>query len=642
MRTLDLTEDLTLTDGIYQVVGNTGSQYRLKNVATGERSVWHISDLLANLVDLPALCEASPRTILALSDSDREEVTFWSEHIEEVITGFHPRLSTPSPEYDPALTTQNERVEAKVLELRRAGKSASRATLLRKKKAFLEGGPAALIDGRKQRQVDPFAQVAKSVYDSMTAVIGRQANKATVTRSRLFELMGQDLVQNYGAAAKLPHRSSLYRHTKSLSKGRGTSGRATTRRSIAGTPDDMYTTHRHILPGQEVLVDSHTMDIMVRTAHGPQRPILTIMIDSATRCIVSITIRLKATKGYDHALLLAQALVPYQGRPDRSEHRALLTRLNKKRSFLSAAERLRLERMRPFIFPRKIVTDNGKDYLSEVFLSACQKFGIDIVQSAIHTPTDKALVERTFRSITTLFLEDLPGYVGSSPVDRGVDPKKGKPVPESERLLDLVTLTELLDDWVLETWNDRPHGGLRDPLMPSEKFSPNQWFNATADLAGVVALPLTREDFIDLLPSAWRTISPVGVQHKNRQYDSVELQPYRNLPSNLPTKNGQWEVKYNPYDSMHVWVRSRDNTWIECRRRDADFMNQPHFGDVHENLYNEERNDVAQQDAINRGVPMPAGTPLPETPTFETSGWDNADITDLDMNEYDDETDTNS
>lgn len=73
----------------------------------------------------------------------------WSEHIEEIITGFHPRLSTPSPGYDPALTTQNERVEAKVLELRRAGESAPRATLLRKKKAFLEGGPAALIDGRK-------------------------------------------------------------------------------------------------------------------------------------------------------------------------------------------------------------------------------------------------------------------------------------------------------------------------------------------------------------------------------------------------------------------------------------------------------------------------------------------------------------
>ena len=30
MRTLDLTEDLTLTDGTYQVVGSTGSQYRLK------------------------------------------------------------------------------------------------------------------------------------------------------------------------------------------------------------------------------------------------------------------------------------------------------------------------------------------------------------------------------------------------------------------------------------------------------------------------------------------------------------------------------------------------------------------------------------------------------------------------------------
>ena len=640
MRTLNLTEDLILTDGTFQVVGSTGSQYRLKNLATGERSIRHISDIVASLVDLPPLCEASPRAILALSDRDREVVTFWSEHVEEFITGYHPRMKTPAPQYDPAKTTQNERIDAKVRELNRAGKAASRATLLRKEKAFLEGGPAALIDGRKHREVAPLAQVLESVHDSMTAVLGRQGNKSTVTRSRLFDLMGQDLVQKYGQDVSLPSRATLYRHTKTLSNGRGISGRATTRRSIAGTPDATYTTHRHVLPGQEVLVDTQTMDIQVDTPQGPQRPMLTIMIDSATRCIISMTMRLRATKGYDHALLLAQALVPYQSRPDRSEHRALLTLLNPTRTFLTEAERQRLERMRPFIFPRKIVTDNGKDYLSEVFLSACQKFGIDIVQSAIHTPTDKAVVERTFRSITTLFVQTLPGYIGSSPVDRGLAPKKGKKVPEAERLLTLATLTELLDDWVLNVWNDRPHGGLRDPLEPSEKFSPNQWFNATVDLAGVIALPLTRDDFIDLLPSTWRIISPVGVHHKNLQYDAVELHPYRNMPSNIPAKNNLWEVKYNPYDSMHVWVRSRENAWIECRRRGRDFMNEPHYADAHENVRDQERNAVAKQDAFNTGTGMPVGAIIPAVPVYDVSEWLNADITDLDMNEYD-ETETN-
>lgn len=238
--------------------------------------------------------------------------------------------------------------------------------------------------------------------------------------------------------------------------------------------------------------------------------------------------------------------------------------------------------------------------------------------SRIRDKKDKPHVERGFGSINTLFCQSQPGYTGGSVANRGR-------APESEKLLDLAALTEIFDDWILNVWQNRSHGGLRGPYDASETFSPNQWFNSVAPFAGDIEMSHTTDDFIDLLPSTTRVIGITGVQYKNRFYDSVELHPHRGMPSNRPHLENGWEVKFHPFDVTRVWVRSPEDKWLECRWREADAIYQPHFGDITQNLHLQERNEAAFADADRAGTPMPAGTPEPKT-EISDHAW-NPDLT---------------
>jgi len=611
MSTIDLRGDLALIDGTYQVTGHEGSMYRLQNLATGEHTSEHLSSIFGRLTEVPEWAPTRHRALDELNKADRLEVQAWADHLTEMIDGTRPGHDTPRPDYDPALTTQNERVEAKGKELAVLGKPASRATLMRKKTLFLTGGAAALIDNRRDKQIGKFDRADSRVIDTIAAVMARRVNKSTITQSYLLELVEAELTKTYadarhdGDRPSMPSRASMYRYFRELDRDKHTAGPATTRRSKANTPTHrLQRTFRKLLPGQEVQIDSTPMDILVwvmlKGVRTAVRPTLTIMIDVATRSIIASTIRLVAAKGYDHALLLAQALTPFPDRPDNTMHRALVAASNPGIKLLSQAERLHLEGTRPFIFPRRITTDNGKDFLAPVFTSACRKFGIDIVQSAIHTPTDKAIVERTFQSINTLFTQRQPGYVGNHNVNRGYK-------VEDEELLELSALVELFDDWVANVWQNRKHSGLTDPFAPNVTYSPNQAYNAAAEYAGVIARPLSRKDFIDLLPIARRKITTTGVQLGNRQYDSADMNAYRSTSSKSPAHDNKWEVAFNPYDVMHVWVKGRDDRWIECEWRLADTVGEPHFGDISNATRDLVRNEVAKDHAAATGTPMPAG-----------------------------------
>jgi putative transposase len=76
-------------------------------------------------------------------------------------------------------------------------------------------------------------------------------------------------------------------------------------------------------------------------------------------------------------------------------------------------------------------------------------------------------------------------------------------------------------------------------------------------------LPLTGDDYIELLPAVFRTVNDYRLTIDNRTYDCKALNPYRRLDSGLRGGNKQWEVHYDPYDINVVWLRDhRSNGWI--------------------------------------------------------------------------------
>ena len=91
----------------------------------------------------------------------------------------------------------------------------------------------------------------------------------------------------------------------------------------------------------------------------------------------------------------------------------------------------------------------------------------------------------------------------------------------------LPELQDLLDEWLLAGWQPRPHDALRDPLAPRRALSPNEKYAALVAAAGYLPLTLTGEDYLELLPVAWRQINAYGIRIGYRTYDCPELGPYR-------------------------------------------------------------------------------------------------------------------
>ena len=124
-------------------------------------------------------------------------------------------------------------------------------------------------------------------------------------------------------------------------------------------------------------------------------------------------------------------------------------------------------------------------------------------------------------------------------------------------------MQDLLDEWLISVWQNRAHDGLRDPLHPQRAFSPNQKYAALIETAGYVPVPLSAEDYIELLPAVWRAVNAYGIKISHRTYDAAELNPIRQQKSGVTARKGLWEVRHDPYDVSRVFVRGPDG-WITC------------------------------------------------------------------------------
>lgn len=597
MRTLDATETITLTDGDYAFVEKRAGFVRLRSLSSNDYLDLHVAELSRRVAGMPPAMPVAPFDLDNLPDTQREEILTWVGHLEEIITGTHPRRSEGRPEFDPALTTLTQRVERKVHELRIAGIDTSRSNVHRKLALYREHGPTALVDRRSLRQSAPLKHLDPRIHSALVDVIIDMKDKSTGTKTRVIKWTEAELLKRHGAEAPpLPSYPTMVRNINAIAAGRYLTGSARTRRSLGNRPHRTFKKQERILPGAEVQVDSTTMDVLIRTEDGKTtRPVLTIMVDIASRSILSATLRLDATRSIDHVALLAQALVPGPNRPDKTAYRELVQDLNPGANFLSPEERHHLELSRPYVLPRTVVMDNGKDYLGGPFQNALQYYGINTVMSSPHTPTGKAIVERTFGSINTLFAQYLPGYVGRSPEFRG------EKVEKDEGILTLEALYELFDDWVLKEWQNRPHSGLIDPHDPRVTLSPNQMLAAAAELTSDIVLPATRDLYIELMPSERRTITATGIELHSRVYDSPELLPLRGTKSKH--KGGKWEVKYDPYNSDRVWVRGVDG-WIECPRRDIHARREPYRNELRSDVRHKLRSQAAATNAAINGVPL--------------------------------------
>jgi len=549
---------------VHTVAALTGPAVRLVDV-TGTESVVALTVLFTDpgfSVVTPSLRRAAlpPQGILeGLPDEVVEQARWWEQHIVEVLSGRPPeadRRLAVRPQYDPQTRTLRQREIAKVAELEAGGQKIALSTFQRLRQRYEAQGLWGLVDGRVTRR--RATGVDDRVVEAVRQAVAEETDRSTGTVGRLQRRVEQILVVQHSLepSSVMPSRATFYRLVERISAGKHTFGSARTRRSLAKRPSGPFGAVGVVRPGEWLQIDSTPLDVRVVLDGGlVDRVELTWMIDLATRTIPAAVLR-PTTKAVDAALLLARSLTPEPMRPGWTDALRMSRSVLPHRRLVEIDERLRDAAARPVIVPETIVCDHGMVYVSQTFRSACRAMGINFQTTHKASPWEKGAVERSFNSIDTLFAQHVAGYVGNSVEHRGQN-------AEQTAVWSILELQELLDEWIVAFWQNRPHDGLRHPVTPGCVPTPNEQYAALVETTGYVPVPLTADDYIELLPITWRAINSYGVKIRHRRYDTKALNPYRRQHSGVAARKGLWEVHYDPYDVTRIWIRDHhDGGWI--------------------------------------------------------------------------------
>jgi len=556
------------------VIGVSGPVIRLADTS-GEVATVSLSQLLS--ADDFAVLDARPRPgmpAVPAAGEDMQEALWWQRHIVEVLHGVPPDAeegTVPRPEYNPSVFSLTRREQAKAAELTAAGHPVTASAIAKRRRRYQERGLVGMIDHRAGRRLPPHGRSDAAVVTAMRRAIDEASDGPTRTAAFVFRRTRQILASSAeGETAKMPPERTLYRIFSRLQAGRHTTGSARTRRSLAGRPKGPFGQVTVTAPGDLMQIDSTPLDVLVRLDDGiPGRVDLTGIIDVATRTVTAAVLR-PTTKSVDASVLLARTVTPEPMRPGWPEAMRMSASALPFRRMLSIDERLEHASARPVIVPQMIVVDHGQVFVSESFKASCAFLGISFQPARKATGTDKPHIERMLGSVATMFAQYVSGYTGRSAEHRGLG-------TEDKAVWSLPELQDLLDQWIIAYWQNRPHDGLRDPLSPGRPFTPNEKYAALTETAGYVPMALSPDDHVELLPATWRTVNAYGIKISRRVYDGPELNPIRMQHSGVPGRKGLWEIHHDPYDVSRIWVRDHWNGgwitvfWTQLRRVAAPF-----------------------------------------------------------------------
>ncbi|WP_342338894.1 MULTISPECIES: Mu transposase C-terminal domain-containing protein [unclassified Rhodococcus (in: high G+C Gram-positive bacteria)] len=341
-----------------------------------------------------------------------------------------------------------------------------------------------------------------------------------------------------------------------LAVGKHTTGSARTRRSLADRPDGPFGEADAWAPGEVMQIDCTPLDVLVRLDDGVTGRIdLTGMIDVATRTVTAAVLP-PTTKSVDASVLLARTVTPEPMRPGWSQALAMSRSALPFERLLDIDARMQHAAARPVVIPETIVVDQGKVFISRNFRASCNFLGINFQPVHDASGWEKGHIERMLGSVGTLFAQFVAGYTGFNAERRGRH-------VEQQAVWSVTELQELLDEWLVAAWQNRPHDGLGDPVHPGRMFSPNEKYAALIETAGYVPVALSADDYVELLPATRRAINAYGVKISHRTYHDKALNPLRHQRSGVTDHRDLWEIHYDPYDLSRVWVRNHwKGGWI--------------------------------------------------------------------------------
>lgn len=444
-------------------------------------------------------------------------------------------------------------------------------TVRRKFHRYCAEGVLGLVDARHlnrgKRDIDSRIGMALSELGE------NGTTRSSGTTSRTLDRLRWMLEEDHGDAIDIPSQRTLYRMVAAHPTARKLNGSAKSRQSSANKPGRAFGVHGSLRPGEHVQIDSTVIDVPSRLLDGRlNRAELTVIHDVSCRSILAGVVRAVATNSADLAGVLARALTPYELRPPGAREQRERVAATWTGRFMIDQERLDHHRLaQPYIFPETITTDNGKIYRSEAFRRGCERAGISLIHAAHETGTDKPHVESGFDAIKDGFVQYLEGFTGGSVERRGRD-------EPTDKALALDQLQELLEDWIAIEWQNRPHAGLSDPMLPGRALTPNEMFRAYRRIAPELHVPFGLDEFIGFLPAKRCTLQDYGINHARRVYRSNRLTELRAAGAGGEGATRPCVVRFDPHNPLFVWVEHGDE--FVPFRCVGDLLDEPMGGEI--------------------------------------------------------------
>jgi putative transposase len=246
--------------------------------------------------------------------------------------------------------------------------------------------------------------------------------------------------------------------------------------------------------------DHTPLDVMLLDEEGkPAKPYLTAIEDDYSRLIVGYRLSFQVATALTTALTLRQAI----WRKDDPRWSACG-------------------------IPTVFYTDHGSDFTSKHLEQVSGDIGMELVFSKIGVPRGRGKVERFFRSVDQLFLQDVPGY---SP----------KGYPEAKAVLTLPAFEQLFRKWLLEDFHHRVHS--ETGFIPKDRW----------EAGGYVPRMPASIDQLDLLlltVAKTRKVQQDGIHFQNHRYMDITLAAF---------VKEEVLIRYDPADmgEIHVFYQDR-------------------------------------------------------------------------------------
>ncbi len=485
---------------------------------------------------------------------ERRAILRWFE------TGLRPEQSgdeAPDRCHDPALVHDRKtRVSAiaEVLAQRRSIEFASARKHVNRVLEKASTGTAGLADPRmiepsKRRRDDQMESwiraflLDRTFQSTVTSMSIHVAFSAWLRREHqleapLLRTFERDLKVVY---ARYPH---LRRKTKSLA-------------STAQAPKVTLQRRFAMRPGEYWFIDSTTSNVMLRDPYAPAskarqyRLSFTKVMDGATRYIVGRSLS-ENVNGFAAGLALADA---FRAMVDERDSVVFNGRIYPK-PFVGLPHTI----SRWPIAPRRLVLDNGREFLNKYGMFTLERLGIDVEPQRVRDGRAKGALERHFGTNKTNFEQTQYNYLGGSIDERGRDATATV----------ILTWHELLardTEWT-ESYNVTEHGGLR--AATGRRISPAQYWIELAQEHGITEMVAWRNEWIRFLPNQVVQLTPYGVTRKDMVFNAPIIRMLIDVDGAAPS--GQVRIFWDPNDLRQVYCFDPEGNAYEAPwvRRDED------------------------------------------------------------------------